>query len=172
MCEVKQSPVRKGVYAISFFLIYAMLISVLAGISFIPMNVIAADSYEPDDTPATASSIPVDGTLQSHDFDPVGEEDWLTFSATVDKYYVIGTHNLAGGADTYLYLYDTDGTTVLDSDDDGGEESLASTIAWIATGTGNYYVKCDDYWTDVRMRSILQNLTLRKWIFTSPTTKQ
>ena len=106
---------------------------------FLSETTSAADSYEPDDEPALATTISVDGTLQNHDFEPAGDVDWLKFTATSGKFYIIETHNLGGGADTYLYLYDTDGTTLLKEDDDTGGEYLASLIAWTATGDGIFY---------------------------------
>jgi fibronectin type 3 domain-containing protein len=111
------------------------------------VNVIAADSYEPDDTYTQASVIPTDGTLQSHTFDPANDEDWVVFTAALDQYYVIETHNL-GDADTILYLYDSDGTTELESDDDGSSEPLASRIEWIATSTDDFYVKAIEFYGD------------------------
>jgi fibronectin type 3 domain-containing protein len=143
MCEVKQSEKKVLFQALRICVILVMLFSVLVPMNFLSENVDAADSFEPDDNPSLATTISVDGTLQSHDFDPDGEEDWFKFTATSGKLYVIETHNLIGGADTYLNLYDIDGSTLLKEDDDAGE-GWASLIAWIATGDGIFYVMCED----------------------------
>jgi beta propeller repeat protein len=98
-----------------------------------------ADSYEPDDTYAQASTITVDGASQSHNFHVAGDNDWVKFSATLGTIYVIETFNLGSNCDTYMYLYDTDGTTLITYDDDSGE-GLASRITWTAPADGTYYI--------------------------------
>lgn len=49
-----------------------------------------------------------------------------------------------GSADTYMCLWD-DGRTLLDWDDDGGDESLASQIVFECFSRGIYYVTVEDY---------------------------
>lgn len=103
-----------------------------------------ADAYEPDDTPAQASSLGTDGNLQTHNFHIGGDVDWVAFSAAGGSTYTIETTNLAGESDTFISLYDTDGSTVLITDDDGGT-GLASRIEWTAPASGTYYVQTRHY---------------------------
>ena len=99
------------------------------------------DSYEPDNTYSQATTISTNGTIQSHSINPAGDVDWVKFSATSGKDYTIET----SGCDTYIYLYSTNGTTVLAQDDDGGE-GAASMIDWNCSSSGTYYVKVRHYY--------------------------
>jgi len=97
------------------------------------------DAYEPDDNPLLANYISVDGTKQTHNFHVPGDQDWLKFNATSDISYIIETSDLGNESDTYLYLYDTDGTTEIEHDDDSGI-GLASKIVWNCSISGTYYI--------------------------------
>ena len=96
------------------------------------------DIYESDDSAETAKPIII-GQTQTHNIDRPGDQDWVKFTAQAGETYTIRTANLGTSADTYLYLYDTDRTTLLASNDDYGG-SLASQIEWAAPATGTYYV--------------------------------
>ena len=100
------------------------------------------DAFEPDDTAGQARDIPTDGSRQDHTFHVGGDVDWLAFVAEIGKTYVIET--FVGDADTYLYLYDTDATTVIDENDDGGA-GTASRIQWVCGTGGTYYLKVRHY---------------------------
>ena len=56
-----------------------------------------------------------------------------------ERTYIIETSRLGADCDTVLYLYNTDGTTEITHDDDGGE-GRASFIIWTASSSGTYYV--------------------------------
>lgn len=103
-----------------------------------------ADSYEPDDSIAQASSIDTDGTHQSHTLHVTVDVDYVSFLADEGVEYTIETGNLEGDCDTVIYLYDEDGTE-LEFDDDSGEESLASRLVWIAPDSGIHYVAVEDF---------------------------
>jgi hypothetical protein len=96
-----------------------------------------ADAFESDGTAGTASTISM-GQTQKHNFDAVGDQDWIKFVAKAGQTYDLSTSNLGASADTYLYLYDTDGTTLITSNDDSND-SLASQIEWTAPQNGTYY---------------------------------
>lgn len=96
------------------------------------------DSYEGDDVPSEAQPITID-EIQNHNFDHPGDDDWISFTAEEGMTYTISTNDLGPAADTYLYLYDTDGTTLLAANDDHAG-SLASSIEWTAPTSGTYYV--------------------------------
>jgi len=102
-----------------------------------------ADAYEPDDTCAQATTISTDGTKQQHNFVPTADEDWVKFSAVSGIVYTVETSDLGLGADTYLYLYDTDCVSLLSENDDYFD--FASRIEWAATSSGTYYVKIAPY---------------------------
>jgi Zn-dependent metalloprotease len=104
----------------------------------------SADSFEPDDTPAQASTITVNGAIQTHNFHDAGDEDWVTFAASVGINYVLETFNLGSASDTFMELYDTDAVTLIASNDDGGD-GLASRISWTAPASGNYYIRVRHY---------------------------
>ena len=100
----------------------------------------SADAYDEqgDDAHDAASLITVDET-QYHNFDGPADQDWVKFQAQGGVTYTMSTSDLDTAADTYLYLYDTDGTTVLTSNDDYSS-TLASRIDWQAPATGTYYL--------------------------------
>ena len=97
------------------------------------------DAYEPDDKPLLANYISVAGTKQTHNFHIPGDHDWRKFNATNSESYTIETSELGDESDTYLYLYDTNGITEIDNDDDSGI-GLASKIVWNCSISGTYYV--------------------------------
>jgi PKD repeat protein len=103
------------------------------------------DVYEPDGSPAQASVIAVDGTPQRHTFHTAGDSDWIAFDvpdAGVD--YIIETFDLIG-ADTVVYLYDSDGVSLLDWNDDTGPTSLASYLYFNPYHAGTFYIQIVDY---------------------------
>ena len=97
------------------------------------------DAYEPDDNYSLANYISADGPKQTHDFHVPGDQDWLKFNATGGRSYTIETSDLGPESDTYLYLYDTNGTTEIKHDDDSGV-GLASKINWYCGDSGTYYI--------------------------------
>lgn len=99
---------------------------------------VAPDAYEDDDAWQTATPLPLD-TVQAHNVHKLGDEDWLAIEATGGQSYAITTSDLGPSADTYLYLYDGDGTTLLASNDDAAG-TLASRIEWTPPASGTYYL--------------------------------
>jgi len=95
------------------------------------------DSFGNDGGPASASLIAT-GDSQTHNFDVLDDNDWIKFNAQAGTTYRLATSNLGISADTYLYLYDTDGQTLIASNDDS-DNSLASQIDWTAPQSGTYY---------------------------------
>ncbi len=96
------------------------------------------DTFEGDNEVTQATAISLNQT-QSHNFSSASDQDWIQFSAETGKEYTFTTNNLGSSADTYLYLYDTDGTTLLTANDDG-TDTLASQIAWTAPQSATYYL--------------------------------
>lgn len=99
-----------------------------------------ADAYEDDNTPENATPVGDGITLQQHNFHSAGDDDWYALSATAGARYVLRTYNLEPFADTYIYLFDTDGQTLLAANDDY-DGSLASYLEWIAPSDETYYVR-------------------------------
>jgi len=109
------------------------------------------DAYEPDGSVATANEIlPGDGP-QQHSIVPDEDEDWVSFSVADGWRYTIETApgSTLEDPDTILELYEADGTTRIDIDDDSGtgyfsrlvyETSASKTVYARVTGwdTGTY----------------------------------
>lgn len=98
-----------------------------------------SDRHEPNNTVAQATPFPV-GTTQSHGFCVPGDSDWVRFTATAGTNYRLETLNLAVSNDTLLELYASNGTTLVQSNDNGGI-NRASRIEFVPTASGTYYVR-------------------------------
>lgn len=96
-----------------------------------------------NDSAGTASVL--SGTVTTNTFYPVGDQDWFAFAATAGDSIVIDTLNLGDGCDTVLTLYDTNGVTVLATNDDRSGSDVSSIIQYSITATGTYYVKATPY---------------------------
>lgn len=99
-----------------------------------------ADTKEPNDDASFASTILPDGTSEAHLFDSPGDEDWFRLDTTLNERYLIATDNLGTGVDTSVEVYDTDGVTLLYSDDNNGNGG-ASSLEFVAPTTGAYYIR-------------------------------
>lgn len=102
----------------------------------------AADAYEPDNSYSTATPITVGAVAQQHTIAPAGDEDWVSFSVTAGETYTLRTASgtPAEDFDTVLDLYDSDGTTGIASDDDGGE-GYYSRIEFTAEANETLYAR-------------------------------
>lgn len=118
---------------------YRGVLAALIAVAFVAVtNVARAQSeLEPNDDAVDATFITTDGSLYGAVIDSALDNDWWAFSATSGNTYTITT-SLLEGPDTWLDLYDSDGVTLLASDDDGGG-GLASEIVWTATATDTLY---------------------------------
>ncbi|MFM8320859.1 MAG: pre-peptidase C-terminal domain-containing protein [Chloroflexota bacterium] len=104
----------------------------------------AVDSFENDDGFAAARTISANAAAQEHSFDAPGDEDWVKFSASAGQVYTLTTTLLGSENDTVLELYDTNGTTRLEVNDDCG--GLGSCIRkWTAPAAGTYYARVYNY---------------------------
>jgi len=103
------------------------------------------DIYEPDDSPAEATTVTPPGTTR-HNFHDEGDTDWVRFWGYEGITYTIETMNLAISGtkhvDTKLvfYWWDGSGLVHLATRDDNGDEPFADKIVWPITTTGWYYV--------------------------------
>jgi hypothetical protein len=105
-----------------------------------------SDSYEPDNDWTNAKYIWVNDPRQLHYLDSA-DQDWMYFWADYGSTYVIETHSPDGVAtmDTWLELYDQNGTTLLRQDDDGGEYAFSLLTSWTPPTSGYYYVMVRGY---------------------------
>ncbi len=94
------------------------------------------DTYEQDDSAATAKTITVNATQNRNHFDD--GTDWIKFTANGGYQYTITTFNLGAWADTTLTLYDSN-QNWLDYNDDYSA-GLESQIVWTAPTSGTYYI--------------------------------
>jgi hypothetical protein len=85
---------------------------------------------------STATTVP---SVVVGDICPGTDIDWVRFDAVKGCTYTLET-TLDTLKDTVLYLFDTDGTTMLAVDDDSGA-GLASRIDWICPTSGTYYAE-------------------------------
>jgi hypothetical protein len=110
-----------------------------------PLAPLGPDAYEPDDTPAQAGAITIGAPPQARTLYPGGDRDWVCFAAQAGKTYVIETSHVGPwGSDTFLSLYASGGTELLDYDDDGGEEYY-SRIEWTAPSAMNVCVMVREF---------------------------
>jgi hypothetical protein len=107
-----------------------------------------------DNGPGDAISIPPNGSTQAHTFcaDPLsttlGDQDWVAFDAVTGGNYLVKTTNLDKNSDTVLTLFDSDGATVLASNDDIGLGQSA-TLNFTPTAPGKYYVRITQFNSNV-----------------------
>ncbi|MCO6450764.1 MAG: pre-peptidase C-terminal domain-containing protein, partial [Caldilineales bacterium] len=109
----------------------------------VAMTGCAPDDFEGDDAPPNATDSLPTGAEQTHDFCPLGDQDWVKFPAVSGQLYVIETYDLEEDADTKICLLAANGTTQLACDDDGGG-GLASRLRWTAPSSGDFYVRVEN----------------------------
>ncbi|HET6314016.1 MAG TPA: pre-peptidase C-terminal domain-containing protein [Chloroflexia bacterium] len=98
------------------------------------------DSFEPDGVPQEAELFLI-GSSQSHIICPATDADWVRFYARAGKVYTIRTTNLGIGLDTYMFLFDSNASSILAENDDGGDGSVASRIDFYPLRDDYYYVQ-------------------------------
>jgi Ca2+-binding RTX toxin-like protein len=113
------------------------------GFSAWPATVLVADQdggVDDDHGDSAADATPVAmPSVTSGNIETGKDVDWFQFTAQAGGKYVLRT-SLDKLGDSTLYLYATDGTTLLASNDDD-DQSLASRIEWTAPADGTYYLK-------------------------------
>lgn len=83
------------------------------------------DAYESDDAPPAAQDYDVDlGGTQSHTFHDSGDEDWFEITVGTLDIITIETFNLGPSADTYLEFYQSNGSTLITTDDDSSPDDF------------------------------------------------
>lgn len=101
------------------------------------------DTYEGtdpgDDVIGSAAPMTV-GDVQTHNWCPVGDVDWVAFQASAGDQLRFKTSPVGANSAASEFLYDTDGTTLLGqySPADGSSEA---SMDWTAPADGVYYVE-------------------------------
>ena len=123
-----------------------------------PISVVGAacneDSYEPDNTFATAKPITVGAVPQAHTH-CLDTTDWVSFATTAGASYMISVTPVGGSANPTVQLYNTDGTTLLQP-----ASGTATTINWTAPATATYYLLATDNAAAAKEYTIAVNLAL------------
>jgi hypothetical protein len=102
---------------------------------------VGPDAAEPDDTLEEARPLPVDTQPERRTLHVPGDVDWVSLSFAGDDSVAVFTESPR--CDTYLQLYDSDGTLVGEDDDSG--ENGGSRIAFIASEAGTYYARVSHF---------------------------
>lgn len=97
------------------------------------------DSFEPDNSSATAKSIKTDNTPQAHNICGADDADFVFFNATANTAYVIETSKVGAEGDTVMDLYDPNDALIQHNDD--FSQDINSRINFTATQSGVYRVK-------------------------------
>lgn len=95
------------------------------------------DAYEPDNNPAQAKPLPLDGTTQQRSFHVPDDDDWVSFPATAGDRIFLATE---GPCDTFISVFAPDRRTILREDDDAGGE-LNAALLFTAQETGTHYAR-------------------------------
>lgn len=102
-----------------------------------------ADSYEADDTAQQATTLPTNGTAQTHSIHHPDDVDWYTFTLAEDSRVVLETDGVAG--DTYMRLYNVNQYQIA-YDDRSGNEEFSQITAYLEAGT--YYASVIEHYQD------------------------
>ncbi|MFZ2487499.1 MAG: proprotein convertase P-domain-containing protein, partial [Anaerolineae bacterium] len=113
-------------------------------VSIAGMNMFS--EVEPNNTSATATALPGNNTVAVGNVYPNGDLDFFSFTGSAgDRVYAATMTNFSasGSTDSFLTLFASDGTTVIESDnDDGSFSATASTIAGATLpSAGTYYLQ-------------------------------
>jgi hypothetical protein len=71
-----------------------------------PTATARGDDYEDDNVCARARTISTDGLAQTHNFNVPNDQDWVKFTATSDKTFIIETSNPGPRCNPVLFVYD------------------------------------------------------------------
>ena len=108
---------------------------------------IAVDSYEPDNSIASAQWILTNGTAQQHDFSPASDNDFVKFNVTKGYYYRIQTYNLTelDITDTIITLYNAT-ATLAENDDIISGINRTSRLEWQAVSDDILYLNISEFY--------------------------
>ena len=109
------------------------------------------DQYEDDDSPALARVITMNSVKdpQRHNFHDAGDADWVKFYGITKRpaiAYKIELKNIGANAQAGIELYDSDGKTLLLSNNDEGEDIV---LTFDCRKQGVYYIKIANHSPDL-----------------------
>ncbi len=113
----------------------AAMVAVLTTVSAVSWAVVAEDH---GNSPLTATPIEPTGTRLPGCIEPTGDMDYFLFQAVKGRVYRLLTSHLSAGMDSVLYLFASDGQSILLVDDNSGG-SGASRIEWTCSVSGTYF---------------------------------
>jgi hypothetical protein len=104
------------------------------------------DPCELNNDPSQATDIAYAETLSGY-ICPEGDEDFFRFAGSAGDKVVIDIDARVNGSslDSYVFLFDSDGTTVLAQNDDEASGRLDSHFSHVLPHDGIYYVKVREY---------------------------
>ncbi|MEY3990752.1 MAG: hypothetical protein RI985_1833 [Chloroflexota bacterium] len=104
---------------------------------------VCQDLYEPDGLPEQARMILSNQRQTERRLCPTGDADWVKFFAKAGNTYMLytSTEDNTAGVDTYISLFDRDGFTLLDTNDNYEASSLDSKVVFTATSDGFYFAQ-------------------------------
>jgi len=103
------------------------------------------DAFEPDDMLAQAKAITTDGSLQTRNFYPANDVDWVRFDVGPGTYLVATSVANSLYPDTVMALYASDGLTQLADNDDCTGFTRASCLTYTSSVTTTLYLKVWPY---------------------------
>lgn len=107
------------------------------------------DAYEPNNATSQATPLGVNGPdlHLTYFYDPGGDgkgetdTDLFYFDAVGSTLYTVQTLNLLSDANTFLEILDTNGSTVLASNDNRASGDTSSLVSWTAPRSDRFYVR-------------------------------
>lgn len=104
---------------------------------------VCQDLYEPDGLPEQARMILSNQRQKERRLCPMGDADWVKFFAKSGNTYMLytSTGDDTAGVDTYISLFDRDGFTLLNTNDNFEASSLDSKVVFTASADGFYFAQ-------------------------------
>ncbi len=103
----------------------------------------SCDNYEPNNTAGQATNVGAISTtpiIRDACIDPVGDIDYYSFSGIAGQFVEILTQNTGSSQlDGKIWLYDSNGTLLVDNDDDGSTSQ--SRVEHTIETNGTYYIR-------------------------------
>ena len=121
----------------------SIIIMVCVMLISLPVTALSQDQYEADDTFEQARVIVLSKvSLHHHDFHDADDADWVRFYGLSGIKYSIQTASQGTTCDFVIELYDTDGETLLESQDTTGDLYADELLNdWECPRDGIYYMK-------------------------------
>lgn len=151
---------RKKHYVAILLCLALLALGLLGEVWSAPLN-----ETEPNDTPAQANPIlPGPSNRVSGAITPLGDDDYFSFTASAGQVVFVSIEtDPATEPDTILTLLATNGTTVIEFDDDDGPVILSSGIAGavLPSPGGTYYLLVQGYDDDYVVDAYTLYLTVK-----------